>query len=85
MESLRFLHWENSYLDQKLELRSIIVLTAQKGRLLGNLRDIHREMLLVKDMELWEFLMMAADMEKFLEILRVKILERHLVQKPELR
>ena len=55
------------------------------GMFLSNLRDIHWEILLVKYLELWEVILMASQMEKFIDIFRVPLWERHLVQNPELR
>ena len=41
----------------------MLLLAAQVGRLLSNLRDIHLEMLLVQDMELWGVLIISDQME----------------------
>ena len=46
---------------------------------------INWEMILVQDMELWEVLLIAFQMDKFLEILRVQLWGSHLVQNTELR
>ena len=48
-------------------------------------RDIHWEMILVQDMELWEVILMSVNMENFLSILRVQLWESHLVHTMEMQ
>ena len=61
-ENLRCIHRESSYLAHNLELKYFLLLEAQVGRFLENLRDLHWEMFLVQDLERWEVLLMAVHM-----------------------